>query len=143
VVVVTTDDLDERSLDRMVANGLMPKLKRHLLDRGTRFVNSFVTPTLCCPSRATFFTGQYTIHPREQFSAVRTTQLSLSARHKFYVEWDDDTDSREFYDLLTDPHQLMSQHANPTWASVRASLEGWLAQLRTCGNGTCQTLEDQ
>ena len=53
IVVVMTDD---QALDTMVA---MPLTRRRLGDRGTTFENSFVSFPLCCPSRATFLTGQY------------------------------------------------------------------------------------
>jgi arylsulfatase A-like enzyme len=37
----------------------MPTVNRLLADRGVTFDNSFVSYALCCPSRATFLTGQY------------------------------------------------------------------------------------
>lgn len=43
----------------MYADGYLPNIKTHLGDAGTQFSNAFVTEALCCPSRATFFTGQY------------------------------------------------------------------------------------
>jgi N-acetylglucosamine-6-sulfatase len=54
IVVVMTDDQDVASMRVM-------KHTRNLIQRhGTRFVNSYVTTPLCCPSRATFHTGLYT-----------------------------------------------------------------------------------
>jgi arylsulfatase A-like enzyme len=38
----------------------MPNLRKLLIDKGTTFDNSFVTNSLCCPSRATILRGQYT-----------------------------------------------------------------------------------
>ena len=53
IVVVMTDDQDVASLRVM-------KDTRRLIGRhGVRFVNSYVTTPLCCPSRATFHTGRY------------------------------------------------------------------------------------
>jgi arylsulfatase A-like enzyme len=53
VVVVMTDDQDFRSM------GVMPKTRRLIARRGTTFSTSLVSFPLCCPSRATFMTGQY------------------------------------------------------------------------------------
>jgi N-acetylglucosamine-6-sulfatase len=53
VVVVMTDD--QRADDLSV----MHKTRRLLKRRGTTFTNSFVTYSLCCPSRVTLLTGQY------------------------------------------------------------------------------------
>jgi N-acetylglucosamine-6-sulfatase len=53
IVVVETDDQTVSDLRAM------PNVERLLAARGTTFVNSFVANSLCCPSRATFLTGQY------------------------------------------------------------------------------------
>ena len=53
VVVVMTDDQDRGSLR------VMRQVRQLIGSRGTTFANSFVTTPLCCPSRATFLTGQY------------------------------------------------------------------------------------
>ena len=53
IVLVMTDDQDIASL------AVMKNLQRELVDRGVTFANSFVTTPECCPSRATFLTGQY------------------------------------------------------------------------------------
>jgi N-acetylglucosamine-6-sulfatase len=53
VVVIMTDDQTVESL-RVMGN-----VKTLLADQGTTFDNSFATFSLCCPSRATFLTGQY------------------------------------------------------------------------------------
>ena len=52
VIVVMTDDQSD-SLQGM------PAVRKLLAARGTTFTRSFVTLPLCCPSRATFLTGQY------------------------------------------------------------------------------------
>jgi N-acetylglucosamine-6-sulfatase len=53
VVVIETDDQTASSM------WAMPTVQRLLADRGVTFDNSFVSYALCCPSRATFLTGQY------------------------------------------------------------------------------------
>jgi arylsulfatase A-like enzyme len=47
--------------DDMTAHALrfMPQVRRLLMDRGTTFENSFASFPLCCPSRATYLSGQY------------------------------------------------------------------------------------
>ncbi len=53
IVVVMTDDQDVASL------GVMKNVRSLLVRQGTTFANNFVTFSLCCPSRATYLTGQY------------------------------------------------------------------------------------
>jgi N-acetylglucosamine-6-sulfatase len=48
------------------------------------------------------------------------------------------TGDRELYDLRTDPFQIRSRHAAPALASVRNSLAGRLARLRSCSGGSCR-----
>lgn len=59
VLVVMTDDLDQDLFDLMLDQGLLPNIEREVLRPGLRFRNSFVSDPVCCPSRATFLTGQY------------------------------------------------------------------------------------
>ena len=53
VVVIETDDQTVQSM------WAMPIVQSLLGNEGTTFDNSFVSFPLCCPSRATFLTGQY------------------------------------------------------------------------------------
>jgi arylsulfatase A-like enzyme len=52
VIVVTTDDQDNSMLG-------LDKVKQAIGALGTTFTTSYVSNPLCCPSRATFLTGQY------------------------------------------------------------------------------------
>jgi N-acetylglucosamine-6-sulfatase len=45
---------------------------------------------------------------------------------------------RELYDLRKDPYELESQHANPAYAALRASLAARLHALVTCAGATCR-----
>jgi N-acetylglucosamine-6-sulfatase len=56
IVVVMTDD------QRWDELSLMPAVMERLVARGTSFSNSFVTTSLCCPSRASFLSGLYAHH---------------------------------------------------------------------------------
>jgi N-acetylglucosamine-6-sulfatase len=53
IVVLMTDDQYADSVR------FMPNVQRLLAGRGITFTNSFVSYSLCCPSRATLLTGQY------------------------------------------------------------------------------------
>lgn len=59
ILVFMVDDLDENSFDQLLAKGMLPKIQEGLIEKGVRFINSFVTNSACCPSRATFLTGRY------------------------------------------------------------------------------------
>jgi N-acetylglucosamine-6-sulfatase len=53
IVLVLTDD------QRWDTLNVMPTVQSRLVNRGVTFRNAFVTNALCCPSRATYLTGQY------------------------------------------------------------------------------------
>jgi N-acetylglucosamine-6-sulfatase len=53
IVVLETDD------QTLASMSVMPKTQELLGDQGVTFTRSFVNYSLCCPSRATLFTGQY------------------------------------------------------------------------------------
>jgi N-acetylglucosamine-6-sulfatase len=53
IVVLMTDDQDSASMR------IMRQTRRLIGNRGVTFANNFATLPLCCPSRATFLTGQY------------------------------------------------------------------------------------
>src|SRR3712207_4232562 len=53
ILVIMTDD------QRLDDQRVLSRTRALLADRGTTFDNSFVAYALCCPSRATFLTGQY------------------------------------------------------------------------------------
>lgn len=74
-----TDDQDRRSVKAM------PVVTRELSGRGTTFRNFFASFPLCCPSRATFLTGQYAhnhgvtsnIPPRGGYQSFRGERRTL------------------------------------------------------------------
>ncbi len=53
IVLILTDD---QRWDQM---GRMPTLQQDVVQQGTEFTNGFVVNSLCCPSRATILTGEY------------------------------------------------------------------------------------
>jgi arylsulfatase A-like enzyme len=54
IVVIMTDDQRWDTI-----RGIMPTVESQILDRGIEFENTFATNPLCCPSRASIFTGLY------------------------------------------------------------------------------------
>ena len=56
IVVVLTDD------QRWDTLGVMPRVQGEIAGKGVSFANSFVTTSLCCPSRASLYSGQYAHH---------------------------------------------------------------------------------
>ena len=62
------------------------------------------------------------------YSAVRSSQ------HK-WVEYTNG--QRELYKLSADPFELVSQHANPAYNSIRNTLKDRLYTLKTCAGSTC------
>ena len=59
LLVIMVDDLDQPTFDLMLRSGWLPNIQRHIADAGVHFDNSYVSDAVCCPSRATYFTGQY------------------------------------------------------------------------------------
>ena len=53
IIIILTDDQDVDSMK------YMPKLNKHLVERGVNFTEAFVTTPVCCPARVTFLRGQY------------------------------------------------------------------------------------
>ena len=80
IVMIMLDDLDAASLAQLLAAGLMPNLATYVLDSGYEFRNHIVTNPVCCPSRATYFTGRYTHNNgvRSNVFAVDTGEVQLS-----------------------------------------------------------------
>jgi arylsulfatase A-like enzyme len=75
------------------------------------------------------------------YAAVRTGSTTVNVPNQLYVSYLDG--AKEFYDMAVDTHQTMSLHndLSPDRQQQRQIHEGWLAKLRTCGNGSCQKLE--
>jgi arylsulfatase A-like enzyme len=59
VLVILLDDLDYKTFDNMILADQLPQIKANLYDQGMNFSRAYVTNSLCCPSRATLYTGQY------------------------------------------------------------------------------------
>ena len=53
VLVIVTDDQRQGTLS------VMPQTRDWFIQRGVRYPNGYVTTPMCCPSRASIFTGRY------------------------------------------------------------------------------------
>jgi arylsulfatase A-like enzyme len=68
-------DLDDTRADGI---GAMPVLQSRVIGEGVSFTNSFVPNPLCCPSRASIFTGLYALHHQ-----TRTLVLPIGGATSF------------------------------------------------------------
>lgn len=59
IVVIMADDLSVPAFDTLIGHNWLPYISQELVESGVVFRNAFVTNSACCPSRATFLTGQY------------------------------------------------------------------------------------
>jgi arylsulfatase A-like enzyme len=69
------------------------------------------------------------------FTIPQPAYNSVRALSEVYVEYANG--EREYYDLVTDPFQMENDPNSPAIGKLQA----WINLLKTCGNGSCQTLE--
>ena len=72
------------------------------------------------------------------YAAVRTGPNDTYPS-RLYVE--SENGSIELYDLTKDPYEMTSVHNDPSRTAEIGTLREALAALKTCGGGSCQTLE--
>jgi N-acetylglucosamine-6-sulfatase len=65
----------------------------------------------------------------DTFAAIHTRR---------YVYAEHGSGERELYDLVRDPHQLQSLHADPSHAAIASELARRLIQLRACAGDACR-----
>lgn len=80
-IVIMTDDLSYSQMNHILEEGMMPNFQESVVDRGASFTNSFVTTPLCCPARATLFTGQYA----HNHGVTTNSLLNLDDEHTIAV----------------------------------------------------------
>jgi N-acetylglucosamine-6-sulfatase len=118
--------VDGRSIKPLLDNpNLIDWRKRFLVEFQGQFDTSQVT---------------FEVPATPRFLEVRTTELGVTPKRK-YILWEDG--SKEFYDLNTDPYELQSKHNDSSVQTQIQQLDLILGTLKNCGNGSCQTLEDQ
>ena len=85
----------------------------------------------CCRSLAnrTRFVGRDILLETPQYSAIRTPR---------YVYIEHAERRRELYDLVADPNELASRHADSGASEIRTELARRLASLRRCSGASCR-----
>jgi N-acetylglucosamine-6-sulfatase len=81
IVVITTDDQTLAQLNEST----MPTVLDQISAQGTSFDNAIATTPLCCPSRATMITGQYT-HNHQVFNN-KPGYASLAEKRNVMPAW--------------------------------------------------------
>lgn len=71
-------------------------------------------------------------HLYGRYQAVRTNRYVYAEHNGTDFGFE-----REFYDLATDPYQLVSKLNDPAYASIVSDLQGRLGTLRTCVGASC------
>jgi len=74
-------------------------------------------------------TGRELLVEEPSFEAIRTAR---------YMYAEHNTGEQDLYDLLNDPYQLESRHADPAYAAVKAVLANQLHNLETCAGASCR-----
>ena len=69
ILFILTDDMRADDLK------FMPKTRNLLANQGVTFKNAFVTRSLCCPSRATIFRGQYAHNHRVWVNVIMVSSI--------------------------------------------------------------------
>lgn len=78
ILIIVTDD-------QRGGLSVMPSTRRWFADRGVRFPSAFVTTPLCCPSRASIFTGRYA-HNHGVTDNESGTRLQQSSTLQYYLK---------------------------------------------------------
>jgi arylsulfatase A-like enzyme len=86
ILVILTDD---QRAEGTLTQETMPKTVNRLQKPGVDFRNAFVTTPLCCPSRASIMTGQYT-HNHEVTGAVFGENMRFDSSLQAYLQQHDE-----------------------------------------------------
>jgi arylsulfatase A-like enzyme len=118
VVVVMTDD---QTLEQMSA---LPRTRKLIGTQGVKFKRFYVTDPLCCPSRATFLTGQYA-HNTGVISNGGPNALEALDESKTVGTWLQQAGYRTAFvgKYLNDYGLEDPEHVPPGWIEWRALLE--------------------
>ncbi|XP_046335749.2 N-acetylglucosamine-6-sulfatase-like [Haliotis rufescens] len=129
IVFILTDDLDTE------IGGMTPleKTKRLIGDNGITFLNMFVTTPICCPSRASIFTGKYQHNHRTLNNTVdggcSNTAWQQTEEHKafpFHLQ-------TQGYDTFF-AGKYLNQYGMDTVGGVGHVPPGWSSWVGLVGN---------
>lgn len=125
ILIILTDDQRWATSMRV-----MPATRRLFGAKGTRFPNAYATTPLCCPSRATIFTGRYAHNhgvwqnrPGRAFDQQTTVQRYLHDAGyrtgifgKYFNHWNLDNDP-PYFDrwAIDDPSPDSNGYVGGTW----------------------------
>ena len=79
LLLIVTDDQRATELTRM------PATKRYFQKAGVKFANGYTTTPLCCPARASIFSGQY-MHNHKVFTNGESTQFDQQHSLERYLD---------------------------------------------------------
>jgi arylsulfatase A-like enzyme len=82
ILIIVTDD--QRASGTMMRS-VMPFTRRVFGNGGTRFARAFATTPLCCPSRASIFTGQY-VHNHRARQEDQGKRLNQESTVQYYLQ---------------------------------------------------------
>ena len=75
IILILADDLDIA----LGSPNIMKRTQRLLKEGGTEFVNTFVTSSICCPSRSSILTGKYSHNHKINSNAGECAAYSWQA----------------------------------------------------------------
>jgi len=124
LVIMTDDQRPSGTLD------VMPSTRRLFVEEGTKFENAFATTPMCCPSRATLFSGRYAhnhgvllnLEENPEFDQSNTTQKYLGDAGyrtgifgKYLNGWNLTRDPPHFDDWAIFSNSAPDGYYNGTW----------------------------
>lgn len=139
VLIFETDDQTAAEIS------VLPSVRHLIGDAGVTFDRSFVSFSLCCPSRATLLTGQYAHNhgvrgnnPPDggyyRLDSTSTLAVWLQRAGYYTVHLGKYLNGYG----TRDPYELQSLHTDPRYPSLRAALAERLHVLVRCAGATCR-----
>ncbi|MGZ5323379.1 MAG: sulfatase family protein [Solirubrobacterales bacterium] len=108
---------------------------RPLRRQDGRSLVSLARDKLLWPGRPIGLEAFFNSDPDEDPETPPTNYRAVRTDRYLYAEYG--TGELELYDLLTDPYELQSRHADPSLAAVRAALDRLLDRTAGCAGSGC------